>query len=122
MRRRLDVEMRPFRRGVAAKEATQGLLRAVRLALRIPTEEMARTMGIRRANVFYFEERERKGTIGMQSLARVADAMGCVVVYGIVPKGGKTMEALYEERLWAGVLGVQLSKREREGVVRAMIR
>jgi transcriptional regulator with XRE-family HTH domain len=120
MRRRLDVEMRPFRRGAADKDATQGLLRAVRLALRIPMDEIAQTMGIRRTNVFYLEERERKGTIGMQALCRSAEAMGCVMVYGIVPRGGKTMEALYEERLWAAVLGVpELNRREREGVAAA---
>jgi hypothetical protein len=52
----------------------------------------------------------------MQSLSRVAKAMGCEVVYGIVPRGGKRMEALWEERLWADVLGVPaLNKREREG-------
>jgi hypothetical protein len=31
--------------------------------------------------------------------------MGCKVVYGIVPKGGRTLEELAEERLWASVLG-----------------
>jgi hypothetical protein len=46
--------------------------------------------------------------------------MGCVVVYGIVPKDGLTLEALYERRLWAGLLGVtELNKKEREGVVKA---
>jgi hypothetical protein len=36
----------------------------------------------------------------------MAQAMGCKMVYGIVPAGGKTLEALVEERLWASVLGV----------------
>jgi hypothetical protein len=31
--------------------------------------------------------------------------MGCKVVYGIVPEGGKTLERLAEERYWKGVLG-----------------
>jgi hypothetical protein len=35
----------------------------------------------------------------------MAKAMGCKLVYGIVPENGKTMEALAEERLWASVLG-----------------
>ena len=34
-----------------------------------------------------------------------AEAMGCKVVYGIVPEGGKTLERLAEERYWKGVLG-----------------
>ena len=122
MRRRLDVEMRPFRRAAADKDATQGLLRAVRLALRIPTEEIAKAMGIRRSNVFYAEERELDGTIGMGVLVRAAEAMGCVVVYGIVPKDGLTMEALWERRLWSHVLGVpELTVSEREQVVKGMM-
>jgi hypothetical protein len=122
MRRRLDVEMRPFRKGAADTDATQGLLRAVRQALRIPSREIAATLGIRRTNLFSMEERERKGTIGMQALTRAAEAIGCVVVYGIVPKDGLTMEALWERRLWATVLGVpELKFREREQVVKTMM-
>ena len=121
MRRRLDVEMRPFRRAAADKDATQGLLRAVRLALRFPTGEIAKSMGIRQSNVFYAEERELDGTIGMPALVRAAEAMGCVVVYGVVPKDGLTMEALWERRLWTHVLGVpELNVRERELVVKGM--
>jgi len=52
MRRKLDVEMRPFRRAASDKDATQGLLRAVRLALRIPSREIAAKMGIWPSNVF----------------------------------------------------------------------
>ena len=122
MRRRLDVEMRPFRRAAGDKDATQGLLRAVRLALRIPVGEIARTMGIRQSNVFYSEERELDGTIGMGVLVRAAEAMGCKVVYGIVPNDGLTMEALWERRLWSNVLGVpELNVRERELVVKGMM-
>jgi hypothetical protein len=35
----------------------------------------------------------------------MAQAMGCKMVYGIVPLGGKTLVELAEERLWASVLG-----------------
>lgn len=119
MRRRLDVEMRPFRRGAADKDATRGLLRAVRLALRIPSREIAAKLGIRRTNLFSMEERELQGIIGMEALRKAAEAMGCVVVYGIVPKGGLTLEALWERRMWSGVLGVpELNARERERVVK----
>jgi hypothetical protein len=38
-------------------------------------------------------------------MARLAAAMDCKVVYGVVPKRGRTLEELYQERLWAVVLG-----------------
>jgi len=43
----------------------------------------------------------------------MAQAMGCKMVYGIVPMGGKTLEALAEHRLWVSVLGVGLNQCQR---------
>jgi transcriptional regulator with XRE-family HTH domain len=104
-RTKLDEEMKPFRR--AAKEAnpTNELLRAVRQALAIPVKEIAEKMGVGRSTVNDLEESERSQTISMRSLARMAHAMGCKVVYGVVPVNGKTLEELAEERLWRKVLG-----------------
>jgi uncharacterized protein (UPF0261 family) len=63
-------------------------------------------MGVNRSVVFYLEAREHTNTITLRSISRMAQAMDCKVVYGIVPMGGKTLEELAEERLWAAVLGV----------------
>jgi hypothetical protein len=105
-RKRLDVEMRPYRRAGRDKNPTNGLLRAVRHVLRIPVKEIAAKMGVNRSVVFDLEAREPKNTINLNSMSRMAEAMGCKVVYGIVPIGGKTLEELAEERLWAGLMQV----------------
>ena len=105
-RRRLDVEMRPFRRAAKEKKPTEGLLRAVRQVLSIPVAEITEKMGVSRSVVFDLEASEVKSTITMSSMVRMAEAMGCNVVYGIVPKGGKTLDALAERRLWESVIGV----------------
>jgi predicted DNA-binding mobile mystery protein A len=105
-RRRLDAEMRPFRRAAREKKPTEGLLRAVRQVLSIPVAEITEKMGVSRSVVFDLEVSEVKSTITMSSMVRMAEAMGCNVVYGIVPKGGKTLDALAERRLWESVLGV----------------
>jgi predicted DNA-binding mobile mystery protein A len=104
MRERLDVEMRPYRRAGVEQNPTNGLLRAVRQALHIPVAEVAEKMGVNRSGVFDLEAREPENTISLKSMSRMAEAMGCKVVYGIVPKGGKTLEKLAEERLWTSVL------------------
>jgi transcriptional regulator with XRE-family HTH domain len=78
----------------------------VRRALRVPADEMAEKLGVHPSGIFEFELRERNKTISLRSLGRMAEAMGCKVVYGIVPAGGKTLEELAEERLWRSVLGV----------------
>jgi len=103
--RRLDVEMRPIRRVGIQKDATAGLLRAVRQVLRIPVEEIAGKLGVARQSVFELEAREVQQTAMLKNVARMAKAMGCKLVYGIVPENGKTLEWLEEARLWRAVLG-----------------
>jgi len=98
VRRRLDEEMRPFRRAGMEKHPTDELLRSVRQVLRIPVEEIAKKVGINRSVLFSLEESERRRSITLRSLSRVAKAMGCKVVYGVVPQGGLTLEELAEER------------------------
>jgi hypothetical protein len=105
LRRRLDVEMRSIRRAGMQKEATVGLLRAVRMALRIPVTEIMEKMGVGWTPVFDLERREAQQTAMLGNVARMAKAMGCKLVYGIVPENGKTLEWLAEARLWRAVLG-----------------
>lgn len=104
-RRRLDEEMRPLRRAGTQTNSTQALLRTVRQALGVPVKEMTEKMGVSRSVLFELEASESRRTITLRSMARAAGAMGCKVVYGVVPENGKTLEALAEERLWRKVLG-----------------
>lgn len=99
-RRILDEEMRPYRQAGRVKDPTSGLLRAVRQALGLPVEEIARKMKVSRSLVFDLEMRERRGTIMLRSMARMTRAMGCKMVYGIVPLRGRTLEDLATMRYW----------------------
>ena len=103
-RKRLDEEMRPFRIAGAKKGGTSELLRAVRHVLNIPMKEVAENMGVSLSVAFGLEASEARRTITLSSMARMARAMGCKVVYGVVPEGKKTLEALAEERYWREVL------------------
>ena len=103
-RKRLDEEMRPYRRAGLDKNPTNGLLRAVRKALGIPMAEVAGKMGVSVPAVFELELNESKGSLKLSSMSRVAEALGCKLVYGIVPQGGRTLEWLAEKRLWASIL------------------
>jgi hypothetical protein len=105
LRKRLDAEMWHFRRAGKKPGATNGLLRAVRQALQIPMAEIEQKGAVRRSGVINFEKRELERTITLRSLGRMAEAMGCKVVYGVVPINGKTLEEMAEERLWRKVLG-----------------
>ena len=107
-RRNLDVEMKPYRQAGLDKHPTNALLRAVRKALRMHSPEIAARMGMSQSAVFDMESREANGTITLRAMARLAGAMDCKMVYGVVPKGGRTLEELYQERLWAAVLGTEI--------------
>jgi transcriptional regulator with XRE-family HTH domain len=102
-RKKLDLEMRSYRQAGREKNPTNGLLRAVRQVLHIPVAEIAEKMGVNPSGIFELEARELKNTISLRSMSRMAQAMGCKVVYGIVPEGGKKLEDLVEKRLWAEI-------------------
>jgi hypothetical protein len=104
-RKKSDVEMRPYRRAGKEKDTTNELLRMVRQTLHVPVAEIAEKMGVCKSVVLDLEAREPINTVTLRSMSRMAGAMGCKLVYGIVPQGGKTLEELAEERLWASVLG-----------------
>ena len=103
--KKLDKEMRHYRLAAREENPTNELLRTVRKVLRVPMKEMAEKMGIVESALFQLEGRERTGAITLRSLGRMAEAMGCKVVYGVVPLNGKTLEELAEERMWREVLG-----------------
>jgi transcriptional regulator with XRE-family HTH domain len=103
VRRKLDTEMKPFRKAALDARPTNDLLRAVRAVLRIPVKELADKVGVGRSVLFEFERNERRKTITLRSLNRVAKAMGCKVVYGVVPEGGLTLEELAEVREGTGL-------------------
>jgi transcriptional regulator with XRE-family HTH domain len=104
-RKKLDKEMKYYRWAAREKHPTPGLLRAVRLALGVPVAEMLKEMGVSPSVLFRLEQSEMRGTISLKRAGRVAQAMGCNLVYAVVPRDGKTLEDLAERRLWAEVLG-----------------
>jgi len=105
--KKLDKEMRHYRFAAREENPTNELLRTLRKVLRVPMKEMAGKMGIVESTLFQLEGREGTGSITLRALGRVAEAMGCKVVYGVVPANGKALEELAEERLWRDVLGEQ---------------
>lgn len=64
----------------------QGWLRTVREALNMPQRELARRLGISQPSAQALERREVKGTITLESLERAADALGCDLVYALIPR------------------------------------
>jgi transcriptional regulator with XRE-family HTH domain len=104
-RARLELErqMRPYRRARKNSRPREGWLRAVRLASGIQAEQIARVMDFSPNMVFYTERSELTGTITLDRLGKMARAVECDLVYGLVPwhrsLEDRAME-LVEQTLW----------------------
>jgi predicted DNA-binding mobile mystery protein A len=67
---------------------TAGWLRTLREALELTLAEMAKRLGITPPAVRSFEQAEAEDRITLASLRRTADAMGCELIYALVPRTG----------------------------------
>ena len=63
-----------------------GWIRAIRSALGMTTGQLARRMGVEQPRITELELAEKAGKITLKSLERAAEAMGCRVVYVLVPE------------------------------------
>jgi hypothetical protein len=86
-RARLELErqVRPYRTARKSPRPPEGWLRAMRLATGIPSAQIARTMAFSTKMVFQVERSEQRKTISLNQLERMARAVECDVVYGLVP-------------------------------------
>jgi predicted DNA-binding mobile mystery protein A len=91
----------------------QGWLRTVRHVLGIPASEPARRMGMDRREIYRMERAEGQGMMQMRTLRRAAEALGCELVYGLVPKEG-TLAAM------AAGIKAQREQRRVEGYARIL--
>ena len=76
---------------------TKGWLRAIREATGITVSETAKRMGRAPSLVIQQEQAEADYRITLRSLREAADALGCQLVYALVPKNGSIHE-LAEKR------------------------
>jgi predicted DNA-binding mobile mystery protein A len=67
---------------------TQGWLRAIREALGMSRADLGTRMGVRPASVNDIEKSEAAGRIKLETLVRAADALGCDLVYALIPRTG----------------------------------
>jgi len=74
----------------------KGWLRAIREALGMTTRQLAKSVGVTQGAVVDVERTEAKGDITLATLQRYAAALGCEVIYALVPK--RSLREAVEER------------------------
>jgi predicted DNA-binding mobile mystery protein A len=78
-------------------ELVQGFwIRSIREALSMSTYQLAKRIGVAQPTLAEWESREKDGTISMESLRKIADALECDLVYALVPR--KKLRKLMEEQ------------------------
>jgi predicted DNA-binding mobile mystery protein A len=110
-------EMRPFT--ARAARPPRGWIRALREALGMTTAQLARRMGVKQPRVTELEKAEVAGAVTLQTLERAAEALGCRLVYALVPHHplDKTLRARAAVAAEAHLAAIEQSMRlEAQGV------
>ena len=74
----------------------RGWIKAIREALGMTAEQLAKRLGVKQPSVVAMEQSEAKGSIELATLRRVAEALDCTLVYALVPN--KPLEAVVRDR------------------------
>jgi predicted DNA-binding mobile mystery protein A len=95
--RRLELDRQMAAIGsVSFSNPKRGWLSSVREALGMTSQQLARRLGVDPSSVTRLENSEEKRTITLSSLDRAAEALGCRVVYALVPH--KRLDDIVAER------------------------
>ncbi|MEQ1858210.1 MAG: mobile mystery protein A [Longimicrobiales bacterium] len=85
--RQLDEALRGAQALRSRPAPEQGWIRTVREALGMSLRQLAHRANLSKTAVASIERNEATGAVQLDSLARLADAMDCELVYAVVPRG-----------------------------------
>ncbi len=84
--RQVEARVRPWRDRLTERPPPGGWTKAIRQALGMSSRQLANRLGITRQAVIDLERREKDGRATIGALTKAARAMGCELVYAVVPK------------------------------------
>jgi predicted DNA-binding mobile mystery protein A len=84
--RHLDAHFAALRRVSGSPRPPRGWLRAIRDALGMTTAQFARRLGVSQPRIIELEKSEVSGRVTLHTLQRAAEALGCRLVYTLVPE------------------------------------
>lgn len=93
----LDQKLKPFQKTKMVLVPDKGWINSIRTTLNMTMAQLGTKLNITRQGVKRIEESEANGTITINSLKEVGDAMDLKFVYGFAPKNG-TINNLIEKK------------------------
>ena len=97
-RRELDDTVKAFQLARKGAAAQRGWLHGIRKATGIPVSAVARQMGTKENRIYRMEAAEAKGRIQIATLQKGARALGCELVYAVIPIRGTVDDLAAEQR------------------------
>jgi predicted DNA-binding mobile mystery protein A len=82
----LDKRFAALRPLAQAQRPPKGWLRAIRDALGMTTTQLAGRLGVSQPRIVELEQSEASGSVTLNTLQRAAEALGCRLVYALVPE------------------------------------
>jgi predicted DNA-binding mobile mystery protein A len=84
--RHLDKRFASLRPLAKGQRPPKGWLRAIRNALGMTTAQYGKRLGVSQPRIVELEQSEVSGTVTLNTLQRAAEALGCRLVYVLVPE------------------------------------
>lgn len=94
--RHLDKRFATLRPLVKSPRPPKGWLRAVRDALGMTTAQFGRRLGVSQPRIVELEQSEVSGSVTLNTLQRAAEALGCRLVYALIPE--RPLAEIVQER------------------------
>jgi len=94
--RHLDQRFKTLRPLARSPRAPRGWLRAIRNALGMTSAQLAQRLGVSQPRIIELEKSEASGSVTLNTLERAAEALGCRLVYALIPE--KPLEETVLER------------------------
>lgn len=95
-RKNLDKRLNSIRDSKDFARPPKGWVKAIREALGMTAKQLAKRIGVQTPRIYEIEKSEPLGSISLDSLQRVANALECEVVYALVPK--QPLQQMIEQR------------------------
>lgn len=86
LRQQLDQQFKEWQRVKYRPLPKKGWINLIRSAIGLSTRHLAKRAGVSQGQIVQFEQGELNETITLASLHKLAEAMDCHLVYGLIPK------------------------------------
>jgi predicted DNA-binding mobile mystery protein A len=96
-RRALDRRLSQLPPAAAFASPARGWIRAVREALGMSAADLAARLQVTQPSVRDIERSESAHRIRLDTLERAAEAMGCTLVYALIPRGGSLAQIVEQQ-------------------------